>query len=50
MFVIVLNKLHVTLVANVDVMMMSSHRQRMKYIFELIIFSSNDRITYAIIM
>jgi hypothetical protein len=36
--VVVLNKSHVTLVANVDVMIMSSHKQWMKYMFELIIF------------
>jgi len=33
-----LNKLHGTLVANVDVMMMLSHKQLMKYVFELTIF------------
>jgi hypothetical protein len=33
-----LDKLHGTLVANVDVMMMLSHKQWMKYVFELIMF------------
>jgi hypothetical protein len=33
-----LDKLHGTLIANIDVMMMSSHKQWMKYVFELIVF------------
>jgi hypothetical protein len=45
-----LNKLHKTLVANHDVMMMSSHRQWIKYVFAWIGFSFGDHITHAIIM
>ncbi len=37
-FMVALNKSHATLVANIDVMIMSSHRQWMKYISKLTIF------------
>jgi hypothetical protein len=37
-FRVALNKLHMTLVTNVNVIVISSHRQWMKYIFELTIF------------
>ncbi len=33
-----MDKLHKRLIANDDVMMMSSHRQWIKYVFELTIF------------
>jgi hypothetical protein len=36
--IVVLDKLHKTLIINDDLMMMSSQRQWMKYVFELIIF------------
>jgi hypothetical protein len=45
--VVALNKLHKTLVANDDVMMMSSHIHWMEYVFELITL---NHITHVAIM